>query len=157
MIAFAAMASTFFPHSRDLTREKDGGCDTVASTVVKLEMTYSGRASVMAAIKIPMKFAIWPGGCSLCCSGLADSILINKDGSRLYIKDKCCKRRRSPRCLLIITKPFLYGTVNLTFVTQLLLKLPTLSIYAVVKSYELARLTVAFLHLSKVQHIFGES
>ena len=51
------------------------GWGTVAWAVLKVETVYSGRIIVAVAIAKPIRFAIWPGGCSGDgCSGLADSM-----------------------------------------------------------------------------------
>ena len=53
----------------------DGCCGTSIPAVLKLEIAYRGKVRVVVAMSTPIKFAIWPGGCSDWCSGLADSML----------------------------------------------------------------------------------
>ncbi len=73
-------------YSFALSDKGDGCCVTVASAVLKVDIAYRGRVSVIVAITIPTKLAKWPGGCSGWCSGLADSITENRDDRRPGIK-----------------------------------------------------------------------
>ena len=53
----------------------DDCCGTSIPVVLKFEIAYSGKVSVTVAMSTPIRLAIWPGGCSDWCSGLADSML----------------------------------------------------------------------------------
>ncbi|PZO14477.1 MAG: hypothetical protein DCF25_14875 [Leptolyngbya foveolarum] len=69
-----ALIFVLYSYSCALMKAEEDCWGTSAWAALKLETAYRGRVSVTVAIAKPIRLAIWPGGGSDGCSGLAGSM-----------------------------------------------------------------------------------